>query len=46
MGFGLRIFIIDKDDKIKKIPLSRFERIHASVTSTLKCRKIYAMISS
>jgi hypothetical protein len=29
MGFGLRIFFIDKDDKIKKIPLSRFERIYA-----------------
>ena len=29
MGFGLRIFFIDKDDKIKKIPFSRFERIYA-----------------
>ena len=28
MGFGLRIFFIDKDDKIKKIPFSRFERIY------------------
>ena len=27
MGFGLRIFFIDKDNKIKKIPLSRFEKI-------------------
>jgi hypothetical protein len=29
MGFGLRIFFIDNDDKIKKIPQSRFERIYA-----------------
>lgn len=29
MGFGIRIFFIDKDDNIKKIPLSRFERIYA-----------------
>ena len=29
MGFGIRIFFIDKDDKIKKIPASRLERIYA-----------------
>jgi hypothetical protein len=29
MGLGLRIFFIDNDNKIKKIPLSRFERIFA-----------------
>ena len=29
MGFGLRIFFIDKDNKIEKIPLSRFEKIRA-----------------
>jgi hypothetical protein len=29
MGFGLRIFFIDKDDNIRKIPLVRFERIYA-----------------
>jgi len=29
MGFGLKIFFIDKDDVIKKIPLSHFERIYA-----------------
>jgi hypothetical protein len=27
MGFGLRIFFIDNDDNIKKIPLTRFDRI-------------------
>jgi hypothetical protein len=29
MGFGLRIFFIDKDDNIRKIPFARFERIYA-----------------
>ena len=29
MGLSLRIFIIDEDDTIRRIPLSRFERIHA-----------------
>ena len=27
MGFGIRIFFIDEDDKIIRIPASRFERI-------------------
>jgi hypothetical protein len=29
MGYSLRIFFIDKNDKIKKIPLTRFDRIRA-----------------
>ncbi len=28
MGFGMRIFLIDEDDKIKRIPVTRFQRIH------------------
>ena len=27
MGFGIRIFLIDEDDKITRIPATRFERI-------------------
>jgi len=27
MGFGFRIYFIDEDDKITRIPLTRFERI-------------------
>jgi hypothetical protein len=27
MGFGFRIYFLDDDDKIKRIPLTRFERI-------------------
>lgn len=27
MGYSLRIFFIDKDNNIKKIPLTRFDRI-------------------
>ncbi len=27
MGFGIRIYFIDEDDKIKRIPMTRFERI-------------------
>jgi hypothetical protein len=27
MGYSLRIFLIDKDDNIRKIPLTRFDRI-------------------
>ena len=29
MGYSLRIFFIDKDDNIKKVPLTRFDRIRA-----------------
>ena len=29
MGYSLRIFFIDKDDNIRKIPLTRFDRIRA-----------------
>ena len=29
MGYSLRIYFIDKDDNIKKIPLTRFDRIRA-----------------
>ena len=29
MGYSLRILFIDKDDNIKKIPLTRFDRIRA-----------------
>ena len=29
MGYSLRIFFIDKDDNIRKIPLTRFDRILA-----------------
>ena len=29
MGYSLRIFFIDNDDNIKKIPLTRFDRIRA-----------------
>lgn len=27
MGYSLKIFLVDEDDNIKKIPLSRFEKI-------------------
>jgi hypothetical protein len=27
MGFGLRIFFIDENDKITRVPMARFERI-------------------
>ena len=29
MGYSLRIFLIDKDDNIRRIPLTRFDRIRA-----------------
>ena len=29
MGYGLRILLIDKDDNIRRIPLTRFDRIRA-----------------
>ena len=29
MGYSLRVFFIDKDDNIKKVPLTRFDRIRA-----------------
>ena len=29
MAFGVRIFLIDKDDRVLKIPIARFERIRS-----------------
>ena len=28
MGLGIRIFIVEDDDTIKRLPLARFERLH------------------
>ena len=29
MGIGLRVFLVDDDDSIRSLPVSRYERLHA-----------------
>lgn len=30
MGYGMRVFVVTEDDSLRRIPFSRFERLHDS----------------